>query len=57
MSDLVYDDDADELEWAVREYTVATAHLMEIFAKHEDMNARIARALTDLTDAINQEWA
>lgn len=48
--------DAD-LEWAVRQYSVAVDYLLAAFEKHEDMNARIAAALTNLTSAINEEWS
>ena len=50
-------DDEEELEWAVRQYMVATEYLMEVFEKHEDMNPVIATALTRLSDAIVGEWS
>lgn len=50
-------DDIEELEFACREYQVATEHLMEVLLKHEDVHPRIGMAIVELADAINQEWS
>lgn len=51
----------DELEFAYRQYTVATDYLLDVFAKYENVadmvvSASIRNALCELADAINEEW-
>lgn len=48
----------EELEFAAREYSVATEHLIEILLKYGDdgVPSTIIGALRLLTNAINTEW-
>lgn len=50
-------DDIEELEWAARQYEIATEYLMGVLAKHEDVSARLGYAIVALCDAIEAEWA
>jgi hypothetical protein len=49
-------DEAQELEWAVREYTVATEHLIEVLSKHEEVSSRVGAELIALATALTEEW-
>jgi hypothetical protein len=46
----------EELEWAARQYEVATEYLMDVLSKHEEIPNSIAFPLMELADAINAEW-
>jgi hypothetical protein len=48
--------DYDELEWAARQYEVATKYLMDVLSKYEEIPNSIAFPLMELADAINNEW-
>ena len=52
-------DPAEEIEWASRQYQVATTYLIEVLERcaDDDVPVRIKRALTEMADAINKEWA
>lgn len=47
----------EELEFAAREYEVATEHLISILEKHEKIPSSIAYALVLLAAAIQKEWS
>ena len=46
----------EELEFALREYTVATEHLIEVLEKVEKVPPSIFMAALGLANAINREW-
>lgn len=49
----------EELEWATREYTVASEHLLEVLNRCGDENIppAIYTALMQLAHSITREWA
>jgi hypothetical protein len=49
-------DEDQELEWASRQYAIATQYLMDVLLKYDDIPLRIFLALDELADAINDEW-
>jgi hypothetical protein len=49
-------DEDEELEWAARQYEVATKYLMDVLSKYEEIPDRIVFPLMELADAINDEW-
>jgi len=46
----------EELEWAVRQYSMAVDYLLSVFEKHENVPPRVGAALDQLTTAVIEEW-
>ncbi len=46
----------EELEWAYRQYVVATLDLLDVFSRYETVPARIGAAVIELAEAMEEEW-
>ncbi len=46
----------EDVEFAVRQYVVATEHLMDVLSRYDEIPSSIGAELIALSDAITMEW-